>query len=72
MQDAAGYYKGRSYAEKLLVAYIDADVADDFVRIARVLQQECYAYERDGELFIAKRCLRFQRIKFLCSLGKRE
>ena len=42
------------YAEKLLVAYIDADVADDFVRIARILQQECYAYERDGELFIAK------------------
>ena len=54
MQDAVGYYKGRSYAEKLLVAYIDAAVADDFVRIARVLQQECYAYERDGELFIAK------------------
>lgn len=49
-----GYYKGRSYAEKLLVAYTDADVADDFVRIARILQQECYAYERDGELFIAK------------------
>lgn len=36
------------------MAYIDADVADDFVRIARILQQECYAYERDGELFIAK------------------
>ncbi len=54
VQDAVGYYKGRSYAEKLLVAYTDADVTDDFVRIARVLQQECYAYERDGELFIAK------------------
>ena len=54
VQDAVGYYKGRSYAEKLLVAYTDADVADDFVRIARILQQECYAYERDGELFIAK------------------
>lgn len=49
-----GYYKGRSYAEKLLVAYTAADVADDFVRIARILQQECYAYERDGELFITK------------------
>jgi len=36
------------------VAYTDADVADDFVRIARILQQECYGYERDGELFIAK------------------
>lgn len=46
--------KGRSYAEKLLVAYTAADVADDFVRIACILQQECYAYERDGELFIAK------------------
>lgn len=54
MQDAVGYYKGRSYAEKLLVAYTDADVAGDFVRIARILEQECYAYERDGELFIAK------------------
>ena len=54
MQEAVGYYKGRCYAEKLLVAYIDADVADDFVCIARILQQECYAYERDGELFIAK------------------
>ena len=54
VQDAVGYNKGRCYAEKLLVAYIDADVADDFVRIARILQQECYAYERDGELFIAK------------------
>ena len=54
VQDAVGYYKGRCYAEKLLVAYIDADVADDFVRIARILEQECYAYERDGELFIAK------------------
>ena len=64
VQDAVGYYKGRSYEEKLLVAYIDADVTDDFVRIARVLQQECYAYERDGELFIAKWCLRFQRITF--------
>lgn len=54
VQDAVGYYKGRCYAEKLLVAYTDADVADDFVRIARILQQECYAYERDGELVIAK------------------
>ena len=36
------------------MAYIDTDVTDDFVRIARVLQQECYAYERDGEIFIAK------------------
>ena len=53
-QDAVGYYKGRSYAEKMLVAYTDADITDDFVRIARILQQECYAYERDGELFIAK------------------
>lgn len=50
VQDAVGYYKGRCYAEKLLVAYIDADVADD----SRILEQECYAYERDGELFIAK------------------
>ena len=54
VQDAVGYYKGRSYAEKLLVVYTDSDVADDFVRIARILQQECYAYERDSELFIAK------------------
>ena len=54
IQDAVGYYKGRSYAEKLLVAYTAADVAGDFVRIARILEQECYAYERDGELFIAK------------------
>lgn len=54
MQDAVGYYKGRSYAEKMLVAYTDADITDDFVRIACILQQECYAYERDGELFIAK------------------
>ena len=54
VQDAVGYYKGRSYAEKLLVAYTDADVAGDFVRIARILEQECYAYERDDELFIAK------------------
>ena len=54
VQDAVDYYKGRSYAEKLLVAYTDADVAGDFVRIARILEQECYAYERDGELFIAK------------------
>ena len=27
VQDAVGYYKGRCYAEKLLVAYTDADVA---------------------------------------------
>ena len=40
VQDAVGYYKGRSYAEKLLVAYTAADVADDFVRIARILQQD--------------------------------
>lgn len=26
VQDVVGYYKGRSYAEKLLVAYTDADV----------------------------------------------
>ena len=35
-------------------AYTAADITDDFVRIARILQQKCYAYERDGELFIAK------------------
>lgn len=27
VQDAVGYYKGRSYAEKLLMAYTAADVA---------------------------------------------
>lgn len=31
VQDAVGYYKGRSYAEKLLVAYTAADVADECV-----------------------------------------
>lgn len=36
VQDAVGYYKGRSYAEKLLVAYTAADITDDFVRIARI------------------------------------
>ena len=54
VQDAVGYYKGRSYAEKLLVAYTDADFADYCGRIALILQQDCDAYERDGELFIAK------------------
>ena len=39
VQDAVGYYKGRSYAEKLLVAYIYAYVAYDFFRIALFLQQ---------------------------------
>ena len=29
VQDAVGYYKGRSYAEKLLVAYTAADITDD-------------------------------------------
>ena len=50
--DAIGYYKGRSYAEKLLTAYCDAKVTADFLRIASVLEQEVYAYEIDGRLVI--------------------
>lgn len=50
--DAIGYYKGRTYAEKLLTAYCDAKVAADFLHIARILEQEAYAYEIDGRLII--------------------
>lgn len=64
MQDAVGYYKGRSYAEKMLVAYTDADITDDFVRIARILQQECYAYERDGELLSPSDACAFNGLRF--------
>lgn len=50
--DAVGYYKGRSYAEKLLTVYCDMAVVADFLRIAAVLEQEAYAYEIDGRLVI--------------------
>ncbi len=51
--DAIGYYKGRSYAEKLLTVYCDSStVTADFLRIARVLEQEAYAYEIDDRLVI--------------------
>lgn len=53
--DAVGHYKGRQYAEKLLVVFRnDREAAYAFKQICREfhneLMQEVYAYECDNEM----------------------
>ena len=58
VMDAAGYYKGRSYPEKLVTVYCDdaGKYAEAFVNWFRgnneTLKQEALAYEMDGALRI--------------------
>lgn len=57
MLDAQGYYKSRTYDEKLMVVFCSGDeVADAFRQTCRELDkelgQEVYAYEKDNELVV--------------------
>lgn len=50
--DTTGYYKGRSYKEKLFVVYGEKNLIEIFMENVKILEQECYAFEMDNELFI--------------------
>ncbi len=59
---ATGYYKGRSYDETLLTLFCTADVADAVAGVIEnlfrtnnhLLQQEAFAFERNGVLWVGE------------------